>query len=54
MVKIKNEQQYEKVLERIGELLQVVGNNTPETDKDFVELDLLSELVADYEEVYLM
>ena len=52
MAKIKNEQQYEKALERIEELLQVVGNNTPETDKDFVELDLLSELVADYEEAH--
>ena len=52
MAKIKNEQQYEKALERIEELLQVVGNNTPETDKDFVELDLLSELVADYEETH--
>ncbi len=52
MAKIKNEQQYEKALERIEELLQVVGNDTPETDKNFVELDLLSELVADYEELH--
>lgn len=50
MVKIKNEQQYEKALERVEELLRVVGNDTPESDKNFVELDLFSELVADYEE----
>jgi HTH-type transcriptional regulator/antitoxin HigA len=50
MVKIKNEQQYEKALERVEELLRIVGNDTPESDKNFVELDLLSELVADYEE----
>jgi len=36
--------------ERIEELLKVVGNETPVTDKKFVELDFLSDLVADYEE----
>lgn len=35
MVKIKNEQQYEKALERVEELLRVVGNDTPESDKNF-------------------
>ena len=52
MASIKTEQQYDKAVERIEELLLVVGNDTPPDDKDFVELDLLSELVADYEAVY--
>jgi HTH-type transcriptional regulator/antitoxin HigA len=39
-------------LERIDELLLVVDNQTSEKDKNFVELDLLSDLVAEYEEVY--
>lgn len=52
MAKIKTEKQYEKAVERIEELLQIVGNDTPDNDKDFIELDLLSELVAEYEEQF--
>lgn len=52
MVKIKTENQYEKATERVEELLQIVDNKTPETDKNFIELDLLSDLVAEYEEAY--
>lgn len=47
---IKNKVQYEATCKRIEELLEVVGNETPSNDKDFIELDLLSDLVADYEE----
>jgi HTH-type transcriptional regulator/antitoxin HigA len=49
---IKTEQQYDKAAERIEELLLVVSNDTPIDDKNFIELDLLSELVADYEAVH--
>ena len=31
-------------------MLSFVNNETPITDKNFIELDLLSDLVADYEE----
>jgi HTH-type transcriptional regulator/antitoxin HigA len=48
---IKNENQYSAACARIEELLKVVGNETPTDDKNFIELDLLSDLVADYEEV---
>ncbi len=44
--------QYEKAVQRIEELLKSVGNEIPEDDKSFVELDLLSDLVAEYEEQY--
>ena len=37
-------------MERIEELLPLVDDNTPLNDKNLIELDLLSELVADYEE----
>jgi len=47
---IKNEKQYDAACARIEELLQIVGNETPTDDKNFIELDLLSDLVADYEE----
>ena len=52
MAEIKTEHQYNKAVERIDELLLLVGNDTPADDKDFIELDLLSELLADYEAEY--
>jgi HTH-type transcriptional regulator/antitoxin HigA len=50
MAQIKNEKQYKAACQRVEELLKVVTNNTPVDDKDYVELDLLSDMVADYEE----
>ena len=50
MTKIETEKQYKVVCERVEELLKVVNNNTPPDDKNFVELELLSNLVADYSE----
>lgn len=51
MAQIKTETQYSKAIERIEELLPLVDNETSEYDKNFVELDLLSDLVAEYEEL---
>ena len=51
MAKIENELQFEDVNARIEVLLQVVDNKTPSYDKQLVELGLLSNLVADYEEI---
>ncbi|MDR2584989.1 MAG: helix-turn-helix domain-containing protein [Prevotellaceae bacterium] len=42
-------QQYKAACERIEELLQTVGNETPTTDRNFIELDFLSDFVAEYE-----
>jgi HTH-type transcriptional regulator/antitoxin HigA len=50
MAAIKTEKQYQVACERIEELLKLVGNETSTDDKNFIELDLLSDLVADYEE----
>ena len=50
MTCIKNEQQYQSAMQRIEELLKVVGNDTPRNDVNSVELELLSNLVADYED----
>jgi len=50
MTKINNELEYELTFERIEELLKLVDNDTARDDKNYVELDLLSDLVADYEE----
>ena len=49
-LKIKNEEEYNKALEKIDALLTIVGNDTSVHDKNFIELDKLSDAVADYEE----
>ena len=52
MTRIENEMQYNSALQRIDELLKVVDDNTPEDDVRSVELVLLSNLVADYEDIH--
>lgn len=52
MVRIESEKQYEAAMARINELLEIVDENTPTDDKDSVELVLLSNLVADYEDIH--
>lgn len=52
MAKIENERQYEVAMERIEELLKIVYDNTPTDDKNSIELVLLSNLVADYEDIH--
>ena len=52
MAELMNEAQYEAMIERIEELLKVVSNETPETDRYFIELDVISDLVEEYEEKY--
>lgn len=47
---IKSEIEYRAMMDRIEELLPLVTEETPEDDKDSVELVLLSNLVADYDE----
>lgn len=44
------EKQYIAIAVRVEELLQVVDNQTPNDDKSFIELELLSNLMADYED----
>ena len=50
MTRIENEMQYNSAMERINQLLKEVNDNTPEDDVRSVELVLLSNLVADYED----
>jgi HTH-type transcriptional regulator/antitoxin HigA len=52
MAELKNEKQYEVMLERIEEILPLVSNDTPVTDRNMVELEIISELVEEYEEKY--
>ena len=50
MAKIETERQYMATMERIEELLPLVTDETLLSDKNLIELELLSNLVADYDE----
>lgn len=50
MTRIENEMQYNSAMQRIEQLLKTVKEETPENDINSVELVLLSNLVADYED----
>lgn len=52
MTRIQNEMQYQSAMERIEELLKIANNETPVEDRYSVELTLLSDLVADYEDIH--
>lgn len=52
MAKIQNDAAYKATMERIEELLPLVDDSTPLTDKNLIELDLLSGLVEEYEDEY--
>lgn len=50
MAKIQDKKTYDAAMARIEELLPLVDDDTPKTDKNLIELDLLSELVSEYED----
>ena len=53
MAQIKTEKQYEAAMARIEELLpQTWGDDVPEDSPENIELALLSDLVAEYEDVH--
>lgn len=52
MARIKTEEQYNVLLSRIDEILRTITDDTPEEDMPHnlsVELDMISELVEEYE-----
>lgn len=50
MTKIENQAQYEWVVKRVEKLLPLVDDNTPLNNPNSIELELLSNLAADYSE----
>lgn len=50
MAKIQDKVAYDAAMARIEELLPMVNDETPKTDRNLVELDLLAELVSEYED----
>ncbi len=49
MAQIKTEYQYEMLLKKIDALMDIVNDDTPVTDPNYIELDLLTDLVEEYE-----
>jgi len=49
---IQNEIQYGAIMKRIDKLLEIVTDDTPQTDATFIELDVLSDLVEQYENIH--
>ncbi|OAV74607.1 conjugal transfer protein TrbA [Bacteroidales bacterium Barb7] len=49
MAKIKGEKQYQLLLKKVEDLMEIVNENTSENDPDFIELDVLADLVEEYE-----
>ena len=45
-------QQYEAALQRVEELLPLVSDETPETDKNLIELLEVSAIVETYENIH--
>jgi HTH-type transcriptional regulator/antitoxin HigA len=52
MTKIDNEEQYNALMQRIETLLPLVNDSTPTTDPNYIEFEMLGNLVADYEEAH--
>jgi len=49
MAKIKDENQYQIILKRLEELMDIVTEETQASDPNFLELDLLADLTEEYE-----
>lgn len=53
MAEIKNEKEYKALLARVEELLPLTWQEgTPEDSKENLELALISEMIADYEDIH--
>ena len=52
MTKIDNEEQYNALMQRIETLLPLVNDSTPTTDPNYIEFEMLGNLIADYEEAH--
>ena len=46
---IASKAEYEAIMARVDELVESVDDNTPPTDKNYIELDFLTDLVVAYE-----
>ena len=49
MAQIKSEAAYRAALKRIDELLPLANDETPTDDRNYLELDMTSDMVEEYE-----
>lgn len=49
MKTISNEMEYDAIMSRIDELVEIVNDDTPKSSKEYVELDILADIVVAYE-----
>jgi HTH-type transcriptional regulator/antitoxin HigA len=49
MKMISNETEYEAIMARVDELVEIVDDSTPPTDRNYIELDFLADLIVAYE-----
>lgn len=52
MAQIKSEAAYRAALKRIDELLPITGDDYPADDPNTLELDMLSDMVEEYEDIH--
>lgn len=52
MAQIKSEAVYRAALKRIDELLPLVNDSTPMDDSNYLELDMVSDMVEEYEAIH--
>ncbi|MFV0536804.1 MAG: type II toxin-antitoxin system HigA family antitoxin [Dysgonomonas sp.] len=52
MTKINNETEYKAIMARIEQLLKIVNDDTPKNDTNYIELVLISNMAADYEDIH--
>ena len=52
MAQIKNEAAYRAAMKRVDELLPLVTDNTPTDDANYLELDMLSDMIEEYEDIH--
>ena len=50
--KINNKEEYDWAVQRVEELLPLVDDGTPTSDKNSIELERLSNMVADYSDMH--
>jgi len=52
MKSITTKAEYEAIMTRVNELVEIVDDNTPKTDRNYIELDFLTDLVVEYEKAH--
>jgi antitoxin component HigA of HigAB toxin-antitoxin module len=52
MRSIVNESEYNAIMARVNELVEIVDDHTSPYDKNYVELDFLTDIVVEYEKEY--